>query len=208
MALLHRAQLSPTKLELLARWLPGRSWYPRTGEVAGVTALTQVGSFRFDDPEGEVGMETLLLRTGGGAVLQVPLTYRGAPVEGGEDALVGTMEHSVLGQRWVYDAPRDPVYVAALTLTIVDGGTGAAEMVETDGELVEREPTATVRGTGRGPDDADVAVDAWTIGLVRVLDLATPVPDGTPRALVGTWRDGPASVLLASATPGTTAARG
>ncbi len=61
-----------------------------------------------------MGVETLLVRVGEGPVLQVPLTYRGAPLPGGESALVGTMEHSVLGPRWVYDGTGDPVYVATL----------------------------------------------------------------------------------------------
>nr|WP_257910073.1 phosphotransferase [Janibacter limosus] len=47
-------------------------------------------------------------------VYRVPLTYRDAPLEGAEAALVGEMEHSVLGHRWVYDAPHDPVYVTQL----------------------------------------------------------------------------------------------
>jgi predicted trehalose synthase len=64
-----------------------------------------------------VGIETLLVvdESGDSPVLyQVPLTYRGAPLEGGHDALVGTMQHSVLGPRWVYDGPRDPVYATQL----------------------------------------------------------------------------------------------
>ncbi|MEI2826114.1 MAG: hypothetical protein V9F04_06650 [Dermatophilaceae bacterium] len=49
-----------------------------------------------------------------------PLTYRSAPLAGADRALVGTIEHSVLGTRWVYDAPHDPAYVAELLRTIVD----------------------------------------------------------------------------------------
>ena len=92
MALLHRADLTPTKLELLQAWLPTRSWY--TGPAA--PQLTKVGAFRFDDPAGAVGVETMLVRAGDGPVLQVPLTYRGAPLDGAERWLVGTTEHSVL----------------------------------------------------------------------------------------------------------------
>ena len=53
-------------------------------------------------------------------VYQVPLTYRGAPLAGADGALVGTSEHGVLGTRWVYDAPHDPVFVAQL-LQLVQG---------------------------------------------------------------------------------------
>lgn len=44
MALLHRAVLRPTKLDLLAAWLPNRGWYhgPDRADVA------RVASYRFD----------------------------------------------------------------------------------------------------------------------------------------------------------------
>ena len=62
MALLHGgASLVPSKLELLAAWLPSRPWF--TGDAS---ALEAVGSYRFDDPDGEVGMETHLVRAGEG----------------------------------------------------------------------------------------------------------------------------------------------
>ena len=48
MALIHRATVTPGKVELLAGWLPGRDWHTGpTGEV------TRVASYRFDDPAGE-----------------------------------------------------------------------------------------------------------------------------------------------------------
>ena len=49
MAVIHRATLTPGKLELLAGWLPARPWCP------GVEDLRQLGAYRFDDPAGEVG---------------------------------------------------------------------------------------------------------------------------------------------------------
>src|SRR4051812_27246948 len=117
MALLHRTTLRPTKLELLSVWLPTRHWFQGDGEVVRVTG------FRFDDPAGAVGVETMLVRCGDGPVHQVPLTYRGAPLAGGDDFLVGTAEHGALGSRWVYDACGDPVYAAALARAIsTDGG--------------------------------------------------------------------------------------
>ncbi|HEV7948497.1 MAG TPA: hypothetical protein VGP24_01895, partial [Glaciihabitans sp.] len=108
MAILHPATVTPTKLELTSGWAPAQSWFvgDRTAE------LTVVGSFRFDDRDGEVGIETLLVRAGTDAVMQIPLTYRGAPLLGGERWLIGTMDHSVLGPRWVYDAVGDPAYIA------------------------------------------------------------------------------------------------
>src|SRR5947207_5406118 len=117
MALLHRAELHPTKLELLAGWLRGRRWF-REQSAADVV---RVASFRLDDPAGAVGIETMLVMAGSGPVYQVPLTYRDAALEHGDDWLVGIAEHSVLGRRWVYDACGDPVYAAVLTSAIFAG---------------------------------------------------------------------------------------
>lgn len=71
--------------------------------------------YRLDDPDGEVGIEGLLLWDGI-RTLHVPLTYRGAPAAGSiRPELIGTCEHSVLGNRWVYDGATDPVAVRAIS---------------------------------------------------------------------------------------------
>ena len=178
MALLHRATLTPSKPELLAAWLPRQPW------AAGLPELTPFGSYRIDDPEGEVGMEGILLRSADGdVVVHVPLTYRGAPIAGAGDHMLGSMVHSVLGTRWVYDAPADPVFVATMTATIVGGGTNAEEYFEVDGERVLREPTVRVTGSGGEPGE-----------LVVVRVVGEPVEgDAT---LVGRW-DGGEGVLAA-----------
>ena len=103
MAVLHHATITPTKAELIAGWMPFRPWGPPSADPISI-----VGSFRFDDPEGRVGLETHLV-TAGDALFQVPLTYRDGPLAGAEDALIATTEHSVLGTRWVYDGLGDPV---------------------------------------------------------------------------------------------------
>jgi hypothetical protein len=46
-----------------------------------------IGSYRFDDPEGRVGMEIHLVDARG-TLLQVPLTYRDEPLVDAEPALV------------------------------------------------------------------------------------------------------------------------
>ncbi|MHC6222488.1 maltokinase N-terminal cap-like domain-containing protein [Arthrobacter sp. MMS24-S77] len=79
-----------------------------------------LGAYRFDDPDGEVGLETHLVSHGGN-VYQVPLSYRGSELAGAEDSLLGTMAHSVLGKRWVYDACADPVYVVELATAMLTG---------------------------------------------------------------------------------------
>ena len=142
MALIHKATLNPSKLALVTAWLPSRPWF------SGEPGLRQVGAYRFDDPSGEVGIETLLLQSGDGAVCQVPLTYRGAPLDGGDQFLIGTTEHSVLGMRWVYDGCGDPVWATALATAVLTGGTQADEVVDTDGRLEPRATTATVFGSG------------------------------------------------------------
>lgn len=187
MALLHGdADITPTKPELLATWLPTQPWF--AGNPAD---LEHVGSYRFDDPDGEVGMETHLVRAGDGPLLQVPWTYRGAPLNGAEAFLVGTMEHTVLGPRWVYDAVGDPVYQAVLTSTILSGGSQAELVREfADGSTEVIEPRVRVGGSGsRGDAPADLEV-------VRVLDGTAPEGDET---LTGTWPGSNEPVVLAVA---------
>jgi hypothetical protein len=108
----------PSKLELLAEWLPKQDWY--TGLSAG-PSLARVGGFRLDDPAGEVGIEFMVVRDDAArevTAYHVPMTYRGAPVAGGDAALIGTSRHGVLGRRWIYDGTADAVLVAALTRLI------------------------------------------------------------------------------------------
>jgi hypothetical protein len=208
MALMHNARLAPSKIELLRAWLPSQSWCP--GHTAiGVEAL---GAYRFDDPAGEVGIETHLLTIGNGLIVQVPLTYRGAPLDGAEAALVGVTEHSVLGQRWVYDACADPVYAAALAAAILSGGTQAELFVESDGEVQRREPATRVTGSGTpGGDVAPIhtvtsTTDATTTTITadgvelvvrRLLDGDLVV--GSAETLVGTWPGQNEPVVLAVA---------
>ena len=113
MATIYDATLVPTKLELLAGWVGEQRWFPGQGRPR----LRRLDSWRLDDPAGEVGIEVIVVLDESGpspTVHQVPLTYRGAPLPGADAALVGEMEHSVLGHRWVYDAPHDPVFVTQL----------------------------------------------------------------------------------------------
>jgi hypothetical protein len=209
MALLYSADVNPSKLELLAAWLPSRPWY-REESAAG---LARVASYRFDDPEGAVGIETLLVAVGEGPVYQVPLTYRGAPLERADEWLVGTTEHSVLGRRWVYDACGDPVYAAALARAVLADAGQAEQMIEVDGELHRREPTMTITGSGVPdgdvppigslvrvePDDPTVIVtDSVELVVVRRLGGISARAGAT---LTGTWDGRPTPQPLAYAAP-------
>lgn len=152
MAIIYQADLSPNKMEALEKWLPEQSW----ANVDAGASLTPVSSYRFDDPEGEVGAEVHLVRVQGpegqeGPVIQVPVSYRGTPADGLESALITEMDHSVLGRRWVYDGVADPVFAAELLRTIVESDTSATEYVQTDHGQEVRIDVAQARGTG-APD--------------------------------------------------------
>jgi len=101
MAVVYRATLTPSKPEFLESWLDRQPW-------AGSGAIEVLGSYRFDDPEQRVGVESFLVRRAG-QVLHVPVTYRDAPLETADAQLVATVDHSVLGKRWIYAAETDPV---------------------------------------------------------------------------------------------------
>lgn len=123
MAVIQHTTLRPTKLELLASWLPARPWYRGAGQEP---RLAKAGGFRIDDPDGAVGIEFMAVTDAHGdraVTYQVPLSYRGAPLDGAEHALIGTSEHGVLGRRWIYDGTHDPVLVAQLFALLL----GAAE---------------------------------------------------------------------------------
>ncbi|MFG2057879.1 hypothetical protein ACGFI9_28040 [Micromonospora sp. NPDC048930] len=209
MALLHRAELRPSKLDLLTAWLPGRPWFAGTAGVA----VTRVATFRFDDPAGEVGIETLLVRAGDGPVLQVPLTYRSAPLAGADRWLVGTTEHSVLGPRWVYDACADPVYPPALAAALFAGGGQAEEYFEVDGRREARQPNMTVTGgrvgDGRPPvlgDSHEVVDGDPTLIRTHPVELAVVRRPGSADApsdacLTGAWPGQATPLVLAYAVP-------
>jgi hypothetical protein len=204
MAIIHRATLRPSKLELVAGWLPGRPW------GASGAGLEQVAAYRFDDPAGEVGTETFVLRAGD-SLLQVPSTYRGTPVAEQEEHLVGTTEHSVLGRRWVYDGCADPVYLAALAAAVLTGSPQAEEYVEVEGRQDRRDPTARVTGSGSagapvgplGPPAATETADATNVRageleLVARRVLTPGAPEDGGATLTGTGAGQAEPVLLAT----------
>ncbi|MET0766148.1 MAG: hypothetical protein ABWY50_00750 [Aeromicrobium sp.] len=206
MALLHAAEINPSKIDLVRAWAPTQPWF--VGDDVG---LEVIGAYRFDDPDGEVGIETLLVRSGDGPILQIPLTYRGAPLAGAEEWLITTMEHSVLGDRWVYDACGDPVYAAAIAATILLGGTEASLEREADGVRSPVEPSMRVTGSGttteldtvglvdvRDHDGATLVVTSVAdIELLRVVGDDSWAMGG--KTLTGTWAGREDPVLLAVA---------
>ncbi|MFH9138880.1 1,4-alpha-glucan branching protein [Streptomyces sp. NPDC017524] len=181
MATVHRTTMEPTKLELLTGWLPKQSWYADSGQTPD---LVKAGGFRLDDPEGEVGIEFMVVADTAGqepVAYLVPLGYRGAALEGVPDeALIGTSEHGVLGTRWIYDGAHDPVVLARLRALL----RGEAEPQQ---QSVSDTPDPTVVVHGAGADQgADVRIN-------RVLR-ASEAEQGAPGRLVAgwTWPDGTA----------------
>lgn len=170
---IHDATLTPTKLELLAGWLPRQEWFFGDAED-----LTRVASYRFVDPEGEVGIDTILVRSKG-VTYQVPLTYRAEVLDEAADSFIGTIEHSVLGTRYVYDAVGDPVYLVELLRVIHEG--------DTEADVSRGQKTMTVEGSGIVPV-SNAASESMRV--VRVLD-GQHVPGArTPLGtLIGRWTD-------------------
>jgi hypothetical protein len=202
MAIFHRATITPTKAELIAAWAPTQTWGPSPADPIDV-----IGSYRFDDPDGRVGMETHLV-TGGGRLMQVPLTYRDAPLEGADDALITEMQHSVLGPRWVYDGLRDARLVVMLAAVTMTGQGEALGMAVYDGRWYIAPTNVRIQGGGwtqeRVPvdgfeldcDEADASVlhnDRFELTMFR-----HPVPGPRPAiGLTATWDDQVDAVVLA-----------
>jgi hypothetical protein len=201
MARFHRAKITPTKEALIAAWAPTQSWGPPAGAPIEV-----IGSYRFDDPDGRVGMETFLV-SAGDLLLQVPLTYRDEPVDGA-DGFITEMEHSVLGTRWVYDGMRDPRYVVMLAAVAMTGQGEALGMAVYEDRWYLAPTNVRITGGGWGlervpvdrfelvADDADASVlrnDRFELTVFRRPVVASRPPMG----LTATWEGQPDPVLLA-----------
>jgi hypothetical protein len=204
MALFHRATITPTKAEVIDGWVHAQPW----GTPAG-TSIEVIGAYRFDDPDGKVGMETHLVNAGG-TLLHVPLTYREAPLESG-DGFICEMEHSALGTRWVYDGLRDPQYVVMLAAVTMTGQGEALGLAVYDGRWYIAPTNVRIHGGGwtldRVPVDRFELVHDDTTGtLLRNdrFDLAVhrrPMPgERPPIGLTATWEGLAAPVVLAEVT--------
>ena len=181
MAIVHpHATLTPSKHELLSAWLPTSSWWPSTVPVPSFAA-----NLRFDDPAGEVGMELQLLPLPvAGRFAVVTLTYRDAPLEGAD--LIGEMEHTVLGHRWVYDGSTDPVFLAEIGAVIAEGRGGSALRLR-DGTALDRPATlATGRGSGTGTGEPQIP-----------RFVPADLPDSATGTLEASWDAHPDPVVVA-----------
>ncbi len=200
-ALFHRAVIEPSKLEIIAQWAPTQPWGPSAD-----VPVEMVGAYRFDDPNGRVGMESFLV-TAGETLFHVSLTYRDEPLEGGDEAFITETEHSVLGTRWVYDGLRDPQFTFMLAAVSMTGQGEALGMAVYDGRWFVAPTNVRIQGGGwteeRVPvdgfeivsDDPNQAVlrnDRFEVTYHR----RPVVGQRPPIGLIGTWNDGPGSVVL------------
>ena len=202
MARFHVATITPTKTELIAEWAPTQPW-----GLAADVPIEVIGSYRFDDPDGRVGMETHLV-TAGATLLQIPLTYRDEPLEGADTALIVEMQHSVLGTRWVYDGLRDPQFVVMLAAVAMTGqGEALGMAVYEDRWYIA---PSNVRIQGGGWTQERVAVDGFEVGRegemgavlrndrFELTVFRRPVPGPRPAiGLTATWDGQPNPVVLA-----------
>ncbi|GAA4527444.1 hypothetical protein GCM10023160_23700 [Brachybacterium paraconglomeratum] len=182
MAIIYRAELSPNKTEILHDFLSQRSW----GEAGELELL---GAYRFDDPEGEVGVECHLVRVGE-TTYHLPLTYRPTRVDGADEHLLATMQHSVLGERFVYDGLADETALDCFRRAICGEQQQAVfEIHDEDGTLSETLPQSVTLSLevdeGEQPPTGDELLDGAPFTIARTVgDL-----DGTVR-LLATWADG------------------
>ncbi|WP_017936377.1 maltokinase N-terminal cap-like domain-containing protein [Nocardioides sp. Iso805N] len=175
MAVIHKATISPTKGEVLERILGA--------------PVTVRGAYRFDDPDGEVGVEGFIL-TVGGATRHAVLTYRGTPLDGAEEHLACTMEHSVLGTRWVYDGLGDPVARGCFGRALRGQQSQAEEEVWDGAEHLDtREPTVRI---------ATVAGQPAPAGAVPVIVTELAEQDTAGARLTATWDGGTAVIATLS----------
>ena len=156
MAIIHKTTLTPSKLELLAEWLPAQPWYLYRGRAP---ELAKAGGFRLDDPLGEVGIEFMVVTDGSddqAISYLAPMTYRASALAGADGALIGTTEHGVLGRRWVYDGISDPVLVVQL-VALVHGRAQAQMQSFND----TPDPTVTCVPVATG---ASVTIESAVVG--------------------------------------------
>ena len=183
MAVIHKTTMKPTKLELLAPWLPLQPWYvgagPRAGAVQGRGLPARRSAGRGGDRvHGGPG------RFRGASVhYHLPLSYRGAPLDGAEQGLIGTSDTGVLGQRWVYDGAHDPALFVAQSAALLQGRAEPQMQSESDAPY-----SSVYRPVGRRPGRGGRRVrhqragrhpprrGELTFDVTRVLDPARQAP--------------------------------
>jgi hypothetical protein len=228
MAVLHRTSLTPSKAELLTAWLPTQPWF-----VGDSPEIERAGGFRLDDPADDVGIEFFIARdeSGGGSADKpgddpvsylAPMTYRAtelpgppaalpgaaAPLLGAAAALIGTTEHGVLGHRFVYDAPSDPVFVTELVALLAgravpqsqrESNTVDPTVVIERADGVELELHGSAADAAQGDSGIPVTIrrpdGSERRGIAHILRVLEPngspaLPDGVVARVTAGWATG------------------
>lgn len=152
------ATLTPSFRDFLPAWLARQPWYAGPSSPS----VRPVGFLRFEDPAGEVGIETHLV-TDSAAIYQVPMTYRGEPmpdgVPGAPAALIAISEHSLLGTRWITTPSRTPSGPANCCASSPQTGS-AARLPINAWAPPGAWPPAAVAGTDHGDHDDRIEAGA------------------------------------------------
>lgn len=165
---MYEAAMTPSFRDFLPSWVACQPWYAGSG----VPALRLLGTYRLQDLAGEVGIETHLV-TDGVTAYQVPMTYRGHPLTGAEQALIATATHAVLGRRWIYDAEADPVWRAELLRMVVSNGTS--------------DTAASYQAQARGTLLAGPDLSSARVEVIRVLTPPVRPLPGVSGVVLGSW---------------------
>lgn len=203
MALIYDASIEPGKVDVATRWAGEQRWF--AGDDAD-QPVEKIAAYRFDDPDGVAGFELLLLQRGE-TLFQVPVAYRPEPIDDAWAEPIATMEHSVLGTRYVYPATADPVFWRQLVHAVATG-TGQVEQHDPDrNRLEETVEVVVIPPRGRLPEQPELVAPyaEGSAAVVRTDEIEArvwhrPEPlSGSPAgALVGRIDDGP-ELLLAQA---------
>lgn len=129
-SIIENAVLKPTKREVAEQWLG---------------YFEHIGSYRFVDPDGQVGIESLIGFDLDRRLVQMPVTYRSAEFDA--EHTLTTMDHSVLGTRYVSNAMGDPVAVREYIRVILEADNGAQR---SDGKV----SVLDVRGSGNREENS------------------------------------------------------
>jgi len=110
----------------LAEWMGRQRWFQAS---AAEPVLTRVGMWSLVDHRHQVGIETHLILDESATppvLYQVPLTFRGASLLGGDRALIEKVTTDGKAV-YVYDAPHDPAFTRALLGLMLDDEAEAGD---------------------------------------------------------------------------------
>lgn len=171
--------LAPHFRDFLPPWVARQPWYAGSETRP---ALSPVGFFRFEDPAGQVGMETHLLADGS-HLYQIPMTFRDAPLPGespqGVTPLITTAQHSVLGTRWIYDAEADPVWRGEMLRLIEGNGVSAPSLMK---------GAAPAQARGHRLPQQELKPDKVVLELIRLVVVShAPSRPDLAGVVMGIW---------------------